>query len=376
MKKILFVDRDGTLIKEPKDYQVDHIDKLEFLKGVVSNLNKIQHQLGYTLVMITNQDGLGTSSFPEADFWPAHNAMIRMLESEGIHFENIYIDKSFAKNPSDTRKPSTKLLEGYLMQGFDLENSFVIGDRLTDVELAYNLRIRAITINLNTLGDQEVKASPKKLEEIILTKANDWGAIYLQLASLSRKVIHQRNTNETKIAIALDLDSNDPAQIDTGIGFFDHMLEQLAKHAQISLTLTCKGDLHIDEHHTVEDTAIALGEAFKKALGHKAGIERYGYTLPMDDCLAQVALDFGGRPWLMWDAKFQREKIGELPTEMFFHFFKSFADASGANLNIKASGINEHHKIEAIFKAFAKSVKMAIRKDVSYMQLPSTKGLL
>jgi imidazoleglycerol-phosphate dehydratase/histidinol-phosphatase len=376
MKKILFVDRDGTLIKEPKDYQVDHIDKLEFLKGVVSNLNKIQRQLGYTLVMITNQDGLGTSSFPEADFWPAHNAMIRMLESEGVHFENVYIDKSFAKNPSDTRKPSTKLLEGYLTQGFDLDNSFVIGDRLTDVELAYNLGIRAITINLNTLGDQEVKASQKKLEEIIMTKANDWGAIYLQLASLSRKVIHQRTTNETKIEIALDLDSNDPAQIDTGIGFFDHMLEQLAKHAQISLTLTCKGDLHIDEHHTVEDTAIALGEAFKKALGNKAGIERYGYTLPMDDCLAQVALDFGGRPWLMWDAKFQREKIGELPTEMFFHFFKSFADASGANLNIKASGINEHHKIEAIFKAFAKSIKMAIRKDVSHMQLPSTKGLL
>ena len=376
MKKILFVDRDGTLIKEPKDYQVDHIDKLEFLKGVVSNLNKIQRQLGYTLVMITNQDGLGTSSFPEADFWPVHNAMIRMLESEGVHFENVYIDKSFAKNPSDTRKPSTKLLEGYLTHGFDVENSFVIGDRLTDVELAYNLGIRAITINLNTLGDQEVKASPKKLEEIIVTKANDWGAIYLQLASLSRKVIHQRNTNETKIEIALDLDNNDPAQIDTGIGFFDHMLEQLAKHAQISLTLTCNGDLHIDEHHTVEDTAIALGEAFKKALGNKAGIERYGYTLPMDDCLAQVALDFGGRPWLMWDAKFQREKIGELPTEMFFHFFKSFADASGANLNIKASGINEHHKIEAIFKAFAKSIKMAIRKDVSHMQLPSTKGLL
>lgn len=376
MKKILFVDRDGTLIKEPKDYQVDHIDKLEFLQGVVSNLNKIQHQLGYTLVMITNQDGLGTSSFPEEAFWPTHNAMMRMFESEGVHFENVFIDRSFAKNPSETRKPSTKLLDGYLMQGFDLENSFVVGDRLTDVELAYNLGIRALTINLNTLGDKEVKASPKKLEDIIVKKADDWGAIYLELASLSRKVIHKRNTNETKIEIALDLDSNDPARIDTGIGFFDHMLEQLAKHAQIALTLSCQGDLHIDEHHTVEDTAIALGEAFKKALGNKAGIERYGYTLPMDDCLAQVALDFGGRPWLMWDAKFQREKIGELPTEMFFHFFKSFADSSGANLNIKASGINEHHKIEAIFKAFAKAIKMAIRKDVAHMQLPSTKGLL
>lgn len=376
MKKILFVDRDGTLIKEPKDYQVDHIDKLEFLQGVVSNLNKIQHQLGYTLVMITNQDGLGTSSFPEEAFWPTHNAMMRMFESEGVHFENVFIDRSFAKNPSETRKPSTKLLDGYLMQGFDLENSFVVGDRLTDVELAYNLGIRALTINLNTLGDKEVKASPKKLEDIIVKKADDWGAIYLELASLSRKVIHKRNTNETKIEIALDLDSNDPARIDTGIGFFDHMLEQLAKHAQIALTLSCQGDLHIDEHHTVEDTAIALGEAFKKALGNKAGIERYGYTLPMDDCLAHVALDFGGRPWLMWDAKFQREKIGELPTEMFFHFFKSFADASGANLNIKASGINEHHKIEAIFKAFAKAIKMAIRKDVAHMQLPSTKGLL
>ena len=376
MKKILFVDRDGTLIKEPKDYQVDHIDKLEFLQGVVSNLNKIQHQLGYTLVMITNQDGLGTSSFPEEAFWPTHNAMMRMFESEGVHFENVFIDRSFAKNPSDTRKPSTKLLDGYLMQGFDLENSFVVGDRLTDVELAYNLGIRALTINLNTLGDKEVKASSKKLEDIIVKKADDWGAIYLELASLSRKVVHKRNTNETKIEITLDLDSNDPARIDTGIGFFDHMLEQLAKHAQIALTLSCQGDLHIDEHHTVEDTAIALGEAFKKALGNKAGIERYGYTLPMDDCLAQVALDFGGRPWLMWDAKFQREKIGELPTEMIFHFFKSFADASGANLNIKASGINEHHKIEAIFKAFAKAIKMAIRKDVAHMQLPSTKGLL
>ena len=376
MKKILFVDRDGTLINEPKDYQVDHIDKLEFLQGVVSNLNKIQHQLGYTLVMITNQDGLGTSSFPEEAFWPTHNAMMRMFESEGVHFENVFIDRSFAKNPSDTRKPSTKLLDGYLMQGFDLENSFVVGDRLTDVELAYNLGIRALTINLNTLGDQEVKTSMKNLEGIIVKRVDDWGAIYLELAGLSRKVIHKRNTNETKIEIALDLDNNDPARIDTGIGFFDHMLEQLAKHAQIALTLNCQGDLHIDEHHTVEDTAIALGEAFKKALGNKAGIERYGYTLPMDDCLAQVALDFGGRPWLMWDAKFQREKIGELPTEMFFHFFKSFADASGANLNIKASGINEHHKIEAIFKAFAKAIKMAIRKDVAHMQLPSTKGLL
>lgn len=376
MRKLLFIDRDGTLINEPKDYQIDHVDKLQFLSGVISNLKKIQQQLGYTLVMVTNQDGLGTDSFPSESFWPSHNLMLRIFESEGIVFENVFIDSSFSANPSPNRKPSTAMLSGYIHEGFDQEFSFVIGDRMTDVELAYNLGIRAITINLNNIGSSETKTPHDKLQACIYEQALDWGRIFGVLARLNRSVHHSRTTKETAIKVYLDLDRQDQAVIDTGIAFFDHMLEQLAKHAQITLDLKCVGDLHIDEHHTIEDCALALGETFKRALANKAGIERYGYSLPMDDCLAQVAIDFGGRPWLVWEAEFKREKIGEMPTEMFYHFFKSFADAAGANINIMASGSNEHHKIEAIFKSFAKAVKMAIRKDLNHLQLPSTKGLL
>jgi imidazoleglycerol-phosphate dehydratase / histidinol-phosphatase len=376
MKKIVFIDRDGTLIKEPKDYQIDQVDKLDFLEGVISNLKKIQHQLGYTLVMITNQDGLGTTSFPADSFWPTHNAMLRVFESEGIFFENVFIDESLASKPSPNRKPSPAMLSGYIHEGFDRVHSFVIGDRMTDVELALNLGIQAITLNLNNKGASETKASSDALNAGIYEKTADWSTIFSALARLNRSVQHKRTTKETDIRVFLDLDRQDEGLIHTGISFFDHMLEQLAKHAQITLDLSCKGDLHIDEHHTIEDCALALGEAFKKALGNKAGIERYGYCLPMDDCLAQVAIDFGGRPWLVWEAEFKREKVGEMPTEMFYHFFKSFADASGANLHIQASGTNEHHKIEAIFKAFAKAIKMALRKDINHLQLPSTKGVL
>ncbi len=346
MKKFLFIDRDGTLIKEPPDEQIDSFEKLEFLPGVFQWLGKIARELDYELLMVTNQDGLGTASFPEENFWPIQDHIIRCLQNEGICFTNVLIDRSFSHENRNTRKPGAGLLREYMK--LDLSNSYVIGDRDTDLELAFNLGCKGI-------------------------KIDGWESVYRILTE--RNVIHRRNTSETKVIVELNLDGCGKSSIKTGIGFFDHMLEQLAKHSGIDIFLITEGDLHIDEHHSIEDTAIVLGEAIAMALGSKAGIGRYGFCLPMDDCLAQVALDLGGRPWLIWETEFKREKIGDMPTEMFFHFFKSFSDAARCNLNIKAEGSNEHHKIEAIFKAFAKSIKMAIARDESN-QLPTTKGVL
>lgn len=368
-KKVLFIDRDGTLIWEPPtDFQIDSFEKFKFLPGVITWLGKIVRELDYELVMVTNQDGLGTDSFPENTFWPVQNLMVQTLESEGIVFSEICIDRTFEKDNAPTRKPNTGLLTKYLSGEYDLINSFVIGDRLTDVKLAKNIGAQAIFIK------NYDKADAYKNE--IAIQVDSWKAIYEYLKIPDRKIVHERITKETAISIELNLDGKGNSTISTGLAFFDHMLEQIAKHGNIDLNITAKGDLHIDEHHTIEDVGIALGEAFLKALGDKKGIERYGFALPMDDCLAQVALDFGGRNWIVWEADFKREKIGEMPTEMFFHFFKSFSDASKANLNIKAEGTNEHHKIEAIFKAFAKTIKMAVKRDVENMSLPSTKGLL
>jgi len=332
--------------------------------------------LGYQLVLITNQDGLGTESFPSEDFWPVQNLMIRILESEGISFEKIAIDPSFPSENSPNRKPRTGMLTDLISQGFDLENSFVIGDRYTDVELGKNLGVKSLLFNASQSGTDELNESPQELDRYIALNCNDWDSITDFLKKIDRKISHQRKTKETNIDITLNLDGSGESEIHTGLGFFDHMLEQIARHGQLDLFLKCKGDLHIDEHHTIEDTGIALGEAFAKALGNKLGVERYGYCLPMDDALAQAAIDFGGRAWLMWDANFKREKIGDMPTEMFFHFFKSFADGAKANLNLKASGFNEHHKIEGLFKAFAKSIKMAKKRDTEHLILPSTKGSL
>ena len=365
MKKVLFIDRDGTIIIEPpEDHQVDSLEKLEFIPGAISNLKKIREELDYLFVMITNQDGLGTDSFPEDSFWPAQNKMLKLLEGEGITFDEILIDRSFEYENLPTRKPGTGLLTHYMDGSFDLANSYVIGDRTTDIELAKNLGTKAIFIN----------KQPNKSAEF---SATNWDQIYqfLRLPDRMGKVV--RKTNETDISIEVNLDGTGKTEIQTGLGFFDHMLDQIGKHAGIDLKIKVKGDLHVDEHHTIEDTAIALGEAFLKALGDKKGMNRYGFLLPMDDTLAQVALDFGGRPWLVWKAEFKREKVGDLPTEMFFHFFKSFTDASKCNLNIKVEGDNEHHKIEAIFKAFAKSIKMAIKRNEKELnKLPSTKGIL
>ena len=376
MKKYLFVDRDGTIIKEPVDYQIDHIDKLVFFPNVISSLRLAHKVLGYQLVLITNQDGLGTESFPSEDFWPVQNLMIRTLESEGVSFEKIAIDSSFPSENSPNRKPRTGMLTDLISQGFDLENSFVIGDRYTDVELGKNLGIKSFLFNASQSGKDELNESLQELNKSIALECNDWGSITDFLKKLDRKITHQRKTKETDIEITLNLEGTGESEISTGLGFFDHMLEQIARHGQLDLYVKCKGDLHIDEHHTIEDTGIALGEAFAKALGNKLGVERYGYCLPMDDALAQAAIDFGGRAWLMWDAKFKREKIGDMPTEMFFHFFKSFADGAKANLNLKASGFNEHHKIEGLFKAFAKAIKMAKKRDTEHLILPSTKGSL
>ena len=376
MKKYLFVDRDGTIIKEPADYQIDHIDKLVFFPNVISSLRLAHKVLGYQLVLITNQDGLGTESFPSEDFWPVQNLMIRTLESEGISFEKIAIDSSFPSENSPNRKPRTGMLTDLISQGFDLENSFVIGDRYTDVELGKNLGIKSFLFNASQSGKDELNESLQELNNHIALECNDWNSITDFLKKLDRKITHQRKTKETDIEITLNLEGTGESEISTGLGFFDHMLEQIARHGQLDLYVKCKGDLHIDEHHTIEDTGIALGEAFAKALGNKLGVERYGYCLPMDDALAQAAIDFGGRAWLMWDAKFKREKIGDMPTEMFFHFFKSFADGAKANLNLKASGFNEHHKIEGLFKAFAKAIKMAKKRDTEHLILPSTKGSL
>ena len=376
MKKYLFVDRDGTIIKEPADYQIDHIDKLVFFPNVISSLRLAHKVLGYQLVLITNQDGLGTESFPSEDFWPVQNLMIRTLESEGISFEKIAIDSSFPSENSPNRKPRTGMLTDFISQGFDLENSFVIGDRYTDIELGKNLGIKSFLFNASQSGKDELNESLEELNSSIALECDDWNSITDFLKKLDRKITHQRKTKETDIEITLNLEGTGESEINTGLGFFDHMLEQIARHGQLDLFVKCKGDLHIDEHHTIEDTGIALGEAFAKALGNKLGVERYGYCLPMDDALAQAAIDFGGRAWLMWDAKFKREKIGDMPTEMFFHFFKSFADGAKANLNLKASGFNEHHKIEGLFKAFAKAIKMAKKRDTEHLILPSTKGSL
>ncbi len=376
---VLFIDRDGTIIKEaPPTYQLDAFAKLEFYPHVFEYLNKIVKELDYELVMVTNQDGLGTKDFPEDSFWPIQHFILCALENEGIIFSEIFIDRTYAHENKLTRKPGTEMLEDYFdSDKYDLKNSFVIGDRLTDVHLAKNLGCRAFWLNnYDELGNEELTVPHEDLKKVIALETQKWEEIYNFLKQPPRKITHSRNTNETKIEVEINLDGNGKADIKTGLGFFDHMLEQVAKHAGMDIKIHCNGDLHIDEHHTIEDVALAFGEAILSALGNKRGIERYGYVLPMDDCLAQVAIDFGGRSWLVWDAEFKREKIGEMPTEMFYHFFKSFSDASKSNLNIKAEGTNEHHKIEAIFKAFAKSIKMAVRRDPLNNSLPTTKGLL
>ena len=375
MKKVLFIDRDGTLALEPADYQLDALEKLVFYPEVFTYLGKIAREMDYELVMVTNQDGLGTASFPEDTFWPTHNFVLKSLENEGVTFDNILIDKSFPADNAPTRKPRTGLLTQYLKsEKYDLANSYVIGDRLTDMELAKNLGAKGLFIaNDETLGAEE---ATKDIEAAIVLKTTQWKEIYSFLKLNQRIVVQKRTTHETDIALTLNLDGSGKSSIDTGIAFFDHMLDQIARHGNMDLDLKVKGDLAVDEHHTIEDTAIVLGEAFAVALGNKLGIERYGFCLPMDDCLAKVAIDFGGRNWLVWETEFKREMIGQMPTEMFMHFFKSFTDGAKANLNIKAEGANEHHKIEAIFKAFAKAIKVAVKRDPEKMILPSTKGSL
>jgi imidazoleglycerol-phosphate dehydratase / histidinol-phosphatase len=361
-RKVLFIDRDGTLVVEPKtDFQVDSLEKLEFIPTVFQGLSQIAHSLDYELVMVTNQDGLGTISFPEETFWPAHNKMLQAFSNEGIEFSEVLIDRSFPEEGLETRKPGTGLLTKYIHGPYDMANSFVIGDRDTDIQLANNLGCQGIFI-----GEAHPEAALSSL---------DWNSIYAFLAHRPRVAKVHRVTKETDILVELNVDGNGESDLSTGLGFFDHMLEQVARHGQMDLKVQVKGDLHIDEHHTIEDVALALGTAFDQALGSKRGIERYGFLLPMDDCLAQVALDLGGRPWLVWDAEFKREKIGDLPTEMFMHFFKSFSDNARCNLNIQASGENEHHKIESIFKAFAKALRMAVARTKAG-SIPSTKGIL
>ncbi len=377
MKRVLFIDRDGTMIKEPMDEQIDSFEKLVFYPKVFQFLSRIAKELNFEIVMITNQDGLGTDAFPESTFWPVHEFIVNTFKAEGIEFTDQFIDRTFAKDNAPTRKPNTGLLTQYFSDDYDLANSFVIGDRLTDIELAKNLGSKGIFINDDTnLGTSEITVKRGELDDFIALETNDWEQIYSFLKAEERQGSIVRNTNETKIAIDLNLDGTGKSEIDTGIAFFDHMLDQIARHGQLDLTITVQGDLEVDEHHTIEDTAIALGEVFARTLGDKLGIERYGFCLPMDDCLAQVAIDFGGRNWLVWEAEFKREMIGKMPTEMFFHFFKSFTDGAKCNLNIKAAGTNEHHKIEAIFKAFAKAIKMAVKRDMEKMILPSTKGTL
>jgi imidazoleglycerol-phosphate dehydratase/histidinol-phosphatase len=363
MKKVLFIDRDGTLVVEPPvDYQLDSLEKLEFVPKVFQALAKIAIELDYELVIVSNQDGLGTSSFPEETFWPAQNKIIKAFENEGVVFSDIFIDRSFPEDMSPNRKPRTGMLNKFIYGNYDLENSFVIGDRLTDVQLAENLKCKSIYF------------SNEKSENATFS-TNNWMEIYNYLKNRPRIAKVERKTAETQIKIELNLDGTGRSNLNTGIGFFDHMLEQIARHGNIDLNVEMNGDLNVDEHHSIEDVAILLGEAFNKALGSKKAIERYGFSLPMDDCLAQVGLDFGGRPWMEWQVEFKRENIGEMPTEMFFHFFKSFSDNAKCNLNIKAEGVNEHHKIEAIFKAFAKSIKMAVKKNEEF-KIPSTKGIL
>lgn len=375
MKRALFIDRDGTLVVEPPvDYQLDSLEKLEFYPKVFRNLYFIRKQLPFEFVMVTNQDGLGTSSFPEETFWPAHTKMLKALEGEGIRFDDILIDRSFPEDNSPNRKPRTGMLAKYADGSYDLAGSFVIGDRLTDVELAKNLGAKAIW--LYDGEDADLLLEEKGLKPWCVFRSADWDKITEFLFAGERKATIRRTTKETDIYVEVDLDGKGRTDISSGLGFFDHMLEQIGKHSGMDLTVKVKGDLQVDEHHTIEDTAIALGEAIYKALGNKRGIERYGYSLPMDDCLCSVALDFGGRAWLVWDAVFRRERVGDMPTEMFLHFFKSFSDAAHMNLNIKAEGNNEHHKIEGIFKALARSIKMAVKRDIFNYELPSTKGML
>ena len=372
MKKVLFIDRDGTLVIEPPvDYQLDSLEKLEFYPKVMRNLGFVRSKLDFEFVMVTNQDGLGTSSFPEETFWPAHNLMMKTLEGEGITFDDICIDRSFPEENAPTRKPRTGMLTKYIDNpAYDLAGSFVIGDRPTDVELAKNLGCRAIFLqDDDSLLSDELKA-------VCALATRDWDKVAEFLFAGERRATIRRTTKETDILVEVDLDGSGQCNIATGLGFFDHMLEQIGKHGGMDLTIRVDGDLHVDEPHTIEDTALALGECLYQALGSKRGIERYGYSLPMDDCLCQVCLDFGGRPWLVWDAEFHREKIGEMPTEMFLHFFKSLSDAAKMNLNIKAEGQNEHHKIEGIFKALARAIKMAVKRDIYHFELPSSKGVL
>ena len=380
MKRILFIDRDGTLINEaPPTYQLDSFDKLTFYPRMFEYMSRIAKEFDYELVMVTNQDGLGTDSFPEETFWPLHNLVMKSLEGEGIHFNKVFIDRTYPKDNAPTRKPGTGMLTEYLNNpDYDMAHSYVIGDRITDIQLAKNLGCKGIWLNLDpTLGGGEIKDKVEELRQsTIVLETTEWSDIYSFLKLGLRSVVHDRNTNETQIHIELNLDGNGKTDIKTGLGFFDHMLDQIARHGKIDMTVLATGDLHIDEHHTIEDTGIALGEAFGKALADKRGMERYGFALPMDEADAKVLIDFGGRNWIVWNAEFKREKIGEMPAEMFFHFFKSFSDAAKCNLNIECHGDNEHHKIEAIFKAFAKAIRMAVKKDPFSNYLPSTKGVL
>lgn len=380
MKRILFIDRDGTLINEvPPTYQVDSLDKLTFYPYIFEYMGRIARELDYELVMITNQDGLGTDSFPEDTFWPLQNLVMRSLKGEGIIFSKVLIDRTFPADHAPTRKPGTGMFTEYLNnKEYDIPHSYVIGDRITDIQLAKNLGCKGIWLNNDpSLGRNEIKDKAEELRNTtVALETTEWREIYSFLKFGLRQVRHERNTNETKISIELNLDGNGKALISTGIGFFDHMLEQVARHGKLDLVIQCKGDLHIDEHHTIEDTGIALGEAFAKGLADKTGMERYGFALPMDEAEAKVVIDFGGRSWIVWNTAFHREKIGEMPTEMFFHFFKSFSDAAKCNLHIECKGENEHHKIEAIFKAFAKAIRMAVKRDPFSNYLPSTKGVL
>lgn len=379
MKRVLFIDRDGTLINEaPPTYQLDSFDKLTFYPGMFEYMGRIAREFDYELVMVTNQDGLGTEAFPEETFWPLHNLVMKSLEGEGVHFSATYIDRTFPKENAPTRKPGTGMLTQYLNNPrYDIANSYVIGDRITDVQLAKNLGCKAIWLNNDaSLGAGEVKDKVAELQSVIALETTKWSDIYAYLRLGLRQVIHERNTNETQIKIELNVDGSGKSQIITGLGFFDHMLDQIVRHGKMDLTIRANGDLHIDEHHTIEDTGIALGEAFAQALADKRGMERYGFALPMDEADAKVLIDFGGRNWIVWNAEFKRERIGEMPTEMFFHFFKSFSDAAKCNLHIECHGDNEHHKIEAIFKAFAKAIRMAVKRDPLSNYLPSTKGVL
>lgn len=379
MKRILFIDRDGTLIKEaPPTYQIDSFDKLTFYPHMFEYMGRISRELDYELIMITNQDGLGSASFPENTFWPLHDFIMKSLEGEGIQFTNVLIDRTLAAENASTRKPNVGMVVPYMNNDqYDIHNSYVIGDRITDVQLAKNLGCKAIWLNNDPeLGSAEISDKTHQLKSVVALETTEWKNIYQFLKSGLRQVVHERNTNETQIKIELNIDGNGHSNIITGLGFFDHMLDQIARHGKMDLTIRANGDLHIDEHHTIEDTGIALGEAFAEALADKRGMARYGFALPMDDAEAKVLIDFGGRSWIVWNADFTRERIGEMPTEMFFHFFKSFSDAARCNLNVECHGDNEHHKIEAIFKAFAKAVRMAVTRDPMSNYLPSTKGVL